>query len=182
MAAEPSRFVLRRGKQNARAAARLPLACSGVAIAGLPAATIMPILFSPQNQPEPLPMPSPADLRFSESHEWFRLQGDVVTLGISQFAADELTDITYVELKPVGTQIQAGSTVGEVESVKTTSDVYSVVGGSIIEVNTALKNDPGALNSDPYGKGWLVKIRASDTSPLKALMDAKTYDQRHAVR
>ena len=127
-------------------------------------------------------MPSPADLRFSDSHEWFRVQGDVVTLGISQFAADELTDITYVELKPVGSKVAAGGTVGEVESVKTTSDVYSAVGGSIVEVNAALKEDPGALNSDPFGKGWLVKIRTSDSSPLKALMDAKTYDQRHPVR
>jgi glycine cleavage system H protein len=127
-------------------------------------------------------MPSPADCRFSDSHEWFRVQGDLVTIGISQFAVDELTDITYVELKPIGTAVKPGSTVGEVESVKTTSDVYSVIGGSIVEVNTALKDDPGALNSDPYGKGWLVKIRTNDPAPLKSLMDQKTYDQRHPVR
>jgi len=126
-------------------------------------------------------MPSPSDCRFSETHEWFRAAGDVVTVGISQFAADELTDLTYIELKPAGTRIQPNSPVGEVESVKTTSDVYSAVGGEIIEVNKAAIDDPSLLNSDPFGKGWLVKIRTSDTSPLNDLMDQRTYDAKHAV-
>jgi glycine cleavage system H protein len=126
-------------------------------------------------------MPSPSDCRFSESHEWFRVDGDVVTIGISQFAADELTDITYVELKPQGTTINPGDSIGEVESVKTTSDVYSVLGGEIVEVNQQAIDDPSLLNSDPFGNGWLVRIKTDDTSPLDALMDQPTYDQKHPV-
>jgi glycine cleavage system H protein len=104
-------------------------------------------------------MSSPSDCRFSESHEWFRVAGDVVTMGITKYAADELTDITYAEMKPVGTAVKSGGSVGEVESVKTTSDIYSAVAGSISEVNKAVAEDPSLLNSDPYGKGWLVKIK-----------------------
>jgi len=126
-------------------------------------------------------MSSPSDCRFSESHEWFRVDGDGVTVGISQFAADELTDITYVELKPQGEDINPGDAIGEVESVKTTSDVYSVVGGEIIEVNQKAIGDPSLLNSDPFGEGWLVKIRTNDTSPLDDLMDQPTYDEKHPV-
>jgi len=126
-------------------------------------------------------MPSPSDLRFTETHEWFRVEGDTVTMGITQFAANELTDITYVELKPSGTTLKPASPIGEVESVKTTSDVYSAVGGSISEVNKAVVTDPSLLNSDPYGKGWLVKIKTTDASPLAKLMDQKTYDQKNPV-
>jgi glycine cleavage system H protein len=126
-------------------------------------------------------MASPSDRRYSESHEWFQLQGDVVTMGITQYAADELTDITYVELKPSGAQIKAGSPVGEVESVKTTSDVYSAVAGTIIDVNKAVSADPSLLNSDPYVKGWLVKIKVADPSPLQKLMDQATYDRKHPI-
>lgn len=126
-------------------------------------------------------MSSPSDCRFTESHEWLRAERDVVTLGITQFAADELTDITFVELKPEGTEITPGEPIGEVESVKTTSDVYSPVTGAIIEVNEAVKNDPALLNSDPFGNGWLVKIRSTDLSPLDSLMDQATYDAKHPV-
>lgn len=126
-------------------------------------------------------MPNQSAPRFSESHEWFRQEGDVVTMGITQFAANELTDITYVEMKPVGTEIKTGGSVGEVESVKTTSDVYSVIGGTIAEVNKAVQTDPSLLNSDPDGKGWLVKIRTKDASPLGKLMDQATYDKKHPV-
>ena len=126
-------------------------------------------------------MASPANYRFTESHEWFSASGEVVTMGITQYAADELTDITYVEMKPAGTAIKPGASIGEVESVKTTSDVYSAVGGSIAEVNKAVIDDPSLLNSDPYGKGWLVKIKSTDASPLAKLMDQKTYDSKHPV-
>ena len=126
-------------------------------------------------------MSSPSDRRYSQSHEWFRTDGDVVTIGITQYAADELTDITYVELKPSGTAIKAGSSIGEVESVKTTSDVYSAIGGTIIEINKAAIDDPSLLNSDPYGRGWLVKVRTSDAAPLSKLMDQTTYDRKHPV-
>lgn len=126
-------------------------------------------------------MPSPSECRFTESHEWLCAEGDVVTLGITQFATDELTDITYVELKPVGTEVDAGTPIGEVESVKTTSDVYSPIAGTIVEVNETVKNDPAILNTDPFGEGWLVKIRTTDPGPLEGLMDQATYDAKHPV-
>ena len=130
-----------------------------------------PVLSAVQNSP----------VRFSESHEWFRPDGDVVTMGITQFAANELTDITFVEMKPPGTEVNAGAPVGEVESVKTTSDVYTAVGGTIIEVNKAVQNDPALLNSDPQGDGWLVKLRTKDASSLQKLMDQATYDRKNPV-
>lgn len=121
-------------------------------------------------------MTSPNDRRYTASHEWLKPEGDLVVIGITRFAVDQLTDVTYAELKPAGTKLQAGDIVAEVESVKTTSDVYTSVPGEIVEVNGALADDPGVLNSDPYGAGWLVKIRASDTAPLASLMDAGAYD------
>jgi len=126
-------------------------------------------------------MPSPSDLRFSDSHEWFRVEGDTVTVGITQFAADELTDVTYVEMKGAGKQINAGDSLGEVESVKTTSEVYSVVSGEIIEANAAVSDNPALLNTDPFGEGWLVKMKVSDTSPLDGLLDQATYDEKYPV-
>jgi len=126
-------------------------------------------------------MTSPSQCRFAESHEWFTADGDVVTMGISQFAANELTDITYVEVKPASTTIAAGDPIGEVESVKTTSDIYSAVGGEIVEVNQAVCDDPSLINSDPFGAGWLVKIRAADTSVLAELMDQPTYDGKYPI-
>jgi glycine cleavage system H protein len=126
-------------------------------------------------------MSSPTECRFSDSHEWFLLDGDVVTIGISQFAANELTDITYVEMQPVGTSIAAGDSAGEVESVKTTSDIVSSYSGEIIEINEAISDDPSLLNSDPFGSGWLIKIRAEDTSNTESLMDQSSYDEKYPV-
>ncbi len=124
-------------------------------------------------------MSSPADRRYSESHEWHKLDGDVVTLGISKFAVDELTDVTYVEVKPVGTALKAGDTIGEVESVKATSEIYSAVGGEIVEINAALADDPAILNRDPYEAGWLCRIKVSDAAPLKSLMEQAEYDKKN---
>ncbi|RMH27851.1 MAG: glycine cleavage system protein GcvH [Planctomycetota bacterium] len=124
-------------------------------------------------------MTPPDDRRYSESHEWHRLDGDTVTLGVTKFAVDELTDITYAEMKPAGTAIEPGGSVGEIESVKATADVYSAVGGEIVEVNPRLADDPSVLNTDPYGEGWLVRIKTADPSPLDRLMDAKTYASKH---
>jgi len=123
-------------------------------------------------------MASPEDRKYSETHEWHLVEGDTLTLGITQFAVDQLTDLTYVEMKPAGTTIGAGDSIGEVESVKTTSDVYSAAGGEIVEVNPKLEEDPGVVNRDPYGEGWLVKIRVTDDSGLEKLMDAKRYDEQ----
>jgi glycine cleavage system H protein len=121
--------------------------------------------------------PTPADRKYAESHEWHLVHGDVVTIGITEHAVDQLTDITFVEMKPAGTRVGTGDTVGEVESVKTTSDIYSGVAGEIIEVNTTLSDSPELINSDPYGKGWLVKVKVSDASGLTKLMDAAAYDK-----
>jgi glycine cleavage system H protein len=123
-------------------------------------------------------MPSPTDRRYTESHEWHKLDGEILTLGLTKFAIDELTDITYVELKPVGTEVDAGGEIGEVESVKATSDVYSTLGGEIIDINGSLDEDPSILNTDPYEKGWLVKIKVRDQD-LGNLLDASEYDQRY---
>ena len=122
-------------------------------------------------------MANPTDRKYAESHEWHLVEGDTVTIGITEHAVDQLTDITFVEMKPAGTTIGAGDAVGEVESVKTTSDIYSGVAGEIVEVNGALNDSPELINSDPYGKGWLVKVKVSDASGLDKLMDASAYDQ-----
>ncbi len=122
------------------------------------------------------------EFRFTESHEWFSVNGDLVTVGITQYAANELTDITYVEMQPVGTAVDSGDSLGEIESVKTTSDVVAVVAGEITEVNEAVADDPSLVNSDPLGAAWLVKIRASDVSALGDLMDQATYDAKYPVQ
>ncbi|MBX3374081.1 MAG: glycine cleavage system protein GcvH [Phycisphaeraceae bacterium] len=124
-------------------------------------------------------MSTPSDCRFTESHEWVRTDGDIVTLGITRFAADELTDVTYVELRPAGTTVGAGDPIGEVESVKTTSDVYAPVSGTVVEINDAVVRDPSLVNSDPYGAGWLVRLRTGSTAPLEGLMDRSAYDARY---
>lgn len=124
-------------------------------------------------------MSIPTDRVYSESHEWHKLEGDTITLGITRYAVDQLTDVTYVEMKPPGTKVNAGDAVGEVESVKTTSDIYCAVAGEIVEVNTKLSDDPSLVNSDPYGEGWLVKVRVSDPGPLSGLMDAAAYAKQY---
>ncbi|MAC20105.1 MAG: glycine cleavage system protein H [Phycisphaerae bacterium] len=122
-------------------------------------------------------MSSPADRRYSESHEWFKVDGDLVTIGITIHATEALTDITYVEMKSAGTVLATGDPAGEVESVKTTSDIYTALAGEVSETNQAVVDDPSLVNSDPYGQGWLVRIKSSDMSPLDGLMDAEAYDQ-----
>ena len=118
---------------------------------------------------------TPADLKYAESDEWFRVDGDVVTIGISDYAQDALNDIVYVEFKGVGETLDAGDSFGEIESVKAASEVYTVVGGEVVEVNGDLEDEPETVNADPYGSGWMVKIKASDLSALDGLMDAKAY-------
>ncbi|MBX3358053.1 MAG: glycine cleavage system protein GcvH [Phycisphaeraceae bacterium] len=124
-------------------------------------------------------MATPTDRVYSESHEWHKVEGDTLTLGLTQFAVDQLTDVTYVQMKPKGTKFKAGESVGEVESVKTTSDIYCAAGGEVIEVNAALTDDPSLVNSDPYGKGWLVKVRVADGSGLSSLMDSGAYGKKY---
>lgn len=124
---------------------------------------------------------APADLRYSQSHEWYRVEDGVVTIGITAHAVEQLTDVTFVEMKPVGTGLAAGDAVGEVESVKTTSEIYSAVAGEIVEVNGELSGNEGLVNEEPYGKGWLVRVKMSDEGGLEALVDAETYLREHAV-
>ena len=101
----------------------------------------------------------------------------MVTIGITSHATEALTDITYVEMKSAGTTLSPGDSAGEVESVKTTSDVYTVIGGDVDEANQAVVDDPSLVNSDPYGEGWLVRIKSSDLGPIDGLMEAAAYDQ-----
>ena len=122
-----------------------------------------------------MPWKTPDGYKYAESDEWFKVDGDVVTIGISDYAQDQLNDIVYVELPDVGTTLKAGDSFGTVESVKAASDVYTAVGGEVVEVNSALEDEPEKVNEDPYGNGWMVKIRASDTSALDGLMEAKAY-------
>lgn len=122
-------------------------------------------------------MAVPTDRKYSKTHEWYKAEGHVVTIGITEFAAKQLTDITYVQLPQVGAKATAGSEVGEIESVKATSPLYSALSGQVVEVNSRLNDAPETVNDDPFGAGWMVKIQAADLSPLNALMDAKAYEQ-----
>jgi len=124
-------------------------------------------------------MASPNDRVYSPSHEWHKVEGESLTLGLTQFAVDALTDVTYVEMKKVGTAIKAGDIIGEVESVKTTSDIYCFADGVVSEVNKAVVDDPSLLNSDPLGKGWLVKIKVTGKGKLAECMDGPSYDKAH---
>jgi glycine cleavage system H protein len=123
-------------------------------------------------------MPVPNDRKYRPSHEWFKADGSVVTMGITQFAADELTDVTFVDLPAAGKMVEAGATIGEIESVKATSDLYTAVGGKVIEVNKRLADEPELVNNDPFGEGWMLKIEAGDTGPLEQLMDGKAYEEQ----
>lgn len=121
-------------------------------------------------------MAVPTDRKYLKTHEWFRVDGNTVTVGISEFAANQLTDITYVQLPQVGAKLKAGGEFGEVESVKATSPLYSAVAGEVVEINDALNDKPETVNQDAFGAGWMIKIKAADLKPLDALMDAKAYE------
>jgi glycine cleavage system H protein len=118
----------------------------------------------------------PTDLRYHEEHEWARLKGNQATVGISDFAQDALGDIVFIELPKTGTVVKAGQQIGEIESTKTTSTLYTPVSGAIVQVNTDLKDHPEVVNSDPYGKGWMVVIDLSNAGEVDALMTAAQYD------
>lgn len=120
----------------------------------------------------------PSKLRYTKSHEWAFLDKSVVTIGISKFAADQLTDITYIELPDVGDHVFAGQEFGEIETVKAVSDLYSPVDGEVIEVNTTLEENPNELTKDPYGSGWLVKVRVEKPGAVDALLDAAAYQKQ----
>jgi glycine cleavage system H protein len=117
----------------------------------------------------------PDSLRYTKDHEWIRLEGDVAVIGITDFAQHELGDIVYVEIETIGQELQAGAVFGTVEAVKTVSDLYLPVTGSILEVNPKLNGNPELVNSDPYGDGWMVRMKVSDMADVEALMDANAY-------
>jgi glycine cleavage system H protein len=114
----------------------------------------------------------PADLQYTAEHEWVRLEGDVATVGITQYAADALGDVVYVDLPKVGAALAAGSIVGEVESTKSVGELYAPLDGEVVEANQAVVDAPETINSDPYGDGWLVKVRVASTP---ALLSADEY-------
>ncbi|MES3039880.1 MAG: glycine cleavage system protein GcvH [Pseudomonadota bacterium] len=118
---------------------------------------------------------TPEELKYATSHEWARLDGDIVTVGISDHAQDALGDLVYVELPSVGDSVQAGDEAGVVESVKAASDIYAPVSGEIVEINEALADSPETVNSAPYTDGWLYRIRISDVSELDKLLSADEY-------
>ena len=118
----------------------------------------------------------PADLRYTKEHEWVRVDGDVATIGITQHAADQLGDIVFVELPDVGRALEQFATFGVVESVKAVSDLFAPVGGEVVEANGALTSAPEVVNSDPYGAGWMLRIRLADAAQVDALLDAAAYE------
>jgi len=121
-------------------------------------------------------MSSPTDRRYTETHEWLRLQGDLATCGITDHAQEQLGDVVHVELPEVDDELGGGEQAAEVESVKAVSDIYSPVSGVVVEVNGALDEQPELLNSDPHGEGWLFKVRVSDAAQVAELLDAGAYD------
>lgn len=122
-------------------------------------------------------MTAPADLKYTKSHEWVRVDGDVVTIGLADYAQNELGDITYLELPDVGDNLVGGEPLGVVESVKAASDIYAPVSGEVIARNEDAINAPEVVNQSPYGDAWLVKVRVGDPAELDALMDAGKYDE-----
>jgi len=118
----------------------------------------------------------PANLRYTKDHEWVSLEGNVATIGITDFAQGELGDIVYVEVDTIGKSLAAGAVFGTVEAVKTVSDLFLPVSGTITELNADLANEPELVNSDPYGKGWMVKMTVDNPDDLKSLLDSAAYE------
>ncbi|NBO54329.1 MAG: glycine cleavage system protein GcvH [Actinobacteria bacterium] len=121
-------------------------------------------------------MDTPSDLRYTSDHEWVRIEGDVATIGITDYAQDALGDVVFVQLPSAGSTVKATASISEVESTKSVSDIYAPLSGEVIEVNDALEADPSVLNSDAYGKGWIFKVRISDPSEISTLLSASDYE------
>lgn len=120
-------------------------------------------------------MNTPENLKYSNDHEWVRVEGDIAIVGITDFAQDQLGDIVFVDIQCEGDTLSKGERFGSIEAVKTVADAFMPVSGEIIEINTALESAPESVNSDPYGEGWMVKVKMSDTSELDTLLDAAAY-------
>jgi glycine cleavage system H protein len=118
----------------------------------------------------------PTELRYTKDHEWIKLEGDTATIGITDFAQRELGDIVYIEVESVGKEMPAGAVFGTVEAVKTVSDLYLPVNGTITELNPALANAPELVNTDPYGEGWMIKMKVNNPADVEALLDSSKYE------
>jgi glycine cleavage system H protein len=118
----------------------------------------------------------PKDLRYTKEHEWVRMEGDLATVGITDFAAEQLGDVVFVDLPKVGRTVAQFAAVGVIESVKAVSDLFAPVGGDVVETNAELTTKPELLNSDPYGGGWMLRIRLSDRTALDRLLDVAAYE------
>jgi glycine cleavage system H protein len=123
---------------------------------------------------------NPASLRYAETHEWVALEGDVATIGITKFAVEQLTDLVYVELPAAGRKLRPQEPFGEIESVKAVSDLYAPVAGEVIEVNASVKSDAMNIAADPYGSGWLIKLRVPGGTTLDHLLTLEQYEQQIA--
>ncbi|WP_343594862.1 glycine cleavage system protein GcvH [Acinetobacter sp.] len=121
-------------------------------------------------------MQHPAEFKYAATHEWTKVEGDVVVTGISDHAQDALGDLVYIELPEIGREVSAGEQTGVVESVKTASDIYAPVAGTIVEINTSLEDDPDFVNTDPYGKGWLYKIKPHNIDDVATLLSNVDYE------
>ena len=119
----------------------------------------------------------PKDLRYTKDHEWVKVEGDIATIGVTDFAAGQLGDVVFVDLPAVGKSLDQFATFGVVESVKAVSDLYAPVSGEIAEVNGDLGSQPELVNSDPFGAGWMIKVKVADAAQLEGLLDAAGYDQ-----
>ena len=120
-------------------------------------------------------MKIPADLKYTEDHEWVRVEGDTAVVGITDYAQNELGDVVFVEIETEGEELEKGETFGTVEAVKTVSDLFMPVGGTVAEVNQTLADDPELVNKDPYGEGWMIKISLKDAAEVDKLMSADDY-------
>lgn len=117
----------------------------------------------------------PADLKYTNDHEWVKVEGDVVVVGITDYAQGELGDVVYVELPQPGDEVEQGASFGTIEAVKAVADLFSPVSGEVVEINESLEDEPEAVNRNPYEDGWMVKIKMADAAQLDALMDAGAY-------
>ncbi len=122
-------------------------------------------------------MPSPSDLRYTREHEWVRVEEDTGTVGITDYAQDQLGDIVYVDLPAVGAKVSHMGKFGEIESVKAVSELYSPVSGEVVDVNVALADKPELVNESPYGQGWMIRVRLSNAGELDKLLSAEQYDE-----
>lgn len=120
---------------------------------------------------------NPEDCRYTQEHEWVRVDGELATVGITHHAQDQLGDLVYVDLPEVGATLNQDKPFGSVDSVKTASDLFSPISGEVVEVNGTVVNDPGIVNADPFGEGWMIRVRPSDPAEVESLMNAEQYSE-----